>query len=89
MAQTAVFCQQDVVQTPCVGIGIALREHLAFRDFMRSHPDWIQKLSDLKRSLCEQYNDDREAYMNGKAPMVREITELAMSSSEQADPPVD
>ena len=67
----------------------ALRDHLAFRDFMRPHPDWIRKLSDLKRSLCEQYHDDREAYMNGKAAMVREITELAMSSSGQADPPVD
>lgn len=59
----------------------ALRDHLAFRDFMRSHPDWVRQLSDLKRSLCEQYNDDREAYMNGKAAMVREITELAMRNA--------
>ena len=27
----------------------ALQEHLAFRDFMRQHPEWCQKLSDLKR----------------------------------------
>ena len=56
----------------------ALREHIAFRDFMKQHPEWRQRLSALKRSLCEQHNNDRQSYMDGKADMVREITEFAL-----------
>ncbi|MEK7354429.1 MAG: GrpB family protein [Chloroflexota bacterium] len=60
----------------------ALLEHLAFRDFMRQHPEWRQKLNALKWSLCEKYDDDRQAYIDGKSAMVREITELALKSRE-------
>ena len=28
-----------------------LRKHLAFRDFMRKHPEWRERLSQLKRDL--------------------------------------
>jgi len=56
----------------------ALHEHLAFRDFMKQHPEWRQRLNDLKRFLCEEHDNDRQAYMDGKAAMVRKITELAL-----------
>ena len=59
-----------------------LIEFLAYRDFMRVHPEWRQKLGALKWSLCEKYDNDRLAYMDGKSAMVREITELALSSLE-------
>jgi len=54
-----------------------LQKHLVFRDFMRIHPEWIQRLSALKTSLCRQHNNDRQSYIYGKAQMVQEITELA------------
>jgi len=60
-----------------------LRKHLAFRDFMRQNPEWRERLNRLKRELCMKYNNDRQAYMDGKAAMVEEITELAMAGSEQ------
>jgi len=55
-----------------------LQRHLAFRDFMRQHPEWLKQLCDLKLQLCEKYSNDRQAYMDGKATMVSVITELAL-----------
>ena len=56
----------------------ALRDHLAFRDFMKTHPEWVTRLSMHKKALCAKYNNDREAYTNGKAELVREITMIAL-----------
>ncbi len=64
----------------CLQDAQALLELFAFRDFMRCHPEWIQRLSGLKRSLCKQHNDDRQAYIEGKDAMVREITRRALDS---------
>ena len=64
----------------CLQNAEALLEHLAFRDFMRCHPKWVQRLSGLKRSLCEQHDNDRQAYIEGKDAMVREITRRALGS---------
>lgn len=61
-----------------------LRKHLAFRDFMRRHPEWRERLNRLKQELCIKHNNSRQAYMDGKADMVEEITELAMESSKPA-----
>ncbi|MCP4645211.1 MAG: GrpB family protein [bacterium] len=55
-----------------------LRRHLAFRDFLREHPEWCERLSQLKQALCVDHNNDRQAYMDGKAAMVRDITARAM-----------
>jgi len=55
-----------------------LIEHLAYRDFMRKHPEWRQKLSTMKCSLCEQFDNDRQSYIDGKDAMVKEITFLAL-----------
>ena len=57
-----------------------LRKHIAFRDFMRQHSEWREKLNRLKRELCIKHNNDRQAYIDGKAAMVEEITRLAMGS---------
>ena len=59
-----------------------LRKHLAFRDFMRQHAEWRERLSRLKRELCVKHKNDRQAYMDGKAKMVEEITKLAIEDSE-------
>lgn len=61
----------------------ALQEHLAFRDFMRLHPEWCQRLSDLKRQLCGESGNDRQAYIDGKSSLVREITRLAVAERKE------
>jgi GrpB-like predicted nucleotidyltransferase (UPF0157 family) len=68
-----------------------LKRQVAFRDYLRANPEWVLKLSELKRSLCDRHGADREAYMEGKSAMVQEITSLALPhtafSSELWDGP--
>lgn len=50
-----------------------IRRHLAFRDYMLTHPDAAQAYSDLKRELAAKYPSDSEAYMDGKDEFIQEI----------------
>lgn len=54
-----------------------LQDHRDFRDFLRACPEWVEKLSALKRRLAQEYPHDREAYHRAKSPMVEEILRLA------------
>lgn len=49
-----------------------VERHLAFRDFMRAHPEWAGRYSDLKRRLAEAHPDDVDAYMDGKEAFIEE-----------------
>ena len=51
--------------------------HLAFRDYLRCHPEDAQKYSKLKQKLAQQYPDDIEKYMDGKSEFIREIDSKA------------
>jgi len=55
-----------------------LKRHLAFRDFLRANRSYAGELSRLKWSLAEEHENDRQAYMDGKAALVQEITEMAL-----------
>ena len=61
-----------------VGSPGAMR-HLAFRDFLRAHPAWAQRYSDLKRRLAAAHPEDMEAYMDGKDPFIQEVESLALA----------
>ena len=69
----------------CEADAYELRKQLAFRDYMRQHPVWREKLSRLKCDLCVKHDNDRQAYMDGKAFMVEEITRLAMGYPQGSD----
>ena len=43
---------------------------LAFRDYLRTHPDAVRQYEELKRQLAIRYADDRNAYTDGKTAMV-------------------
>lgn len=58
-------------------------EELAFRDYLRGHPDRARAYEHLKRELASRYRHDREAYTEGKADFVREVTGLAREWSGQ------
>jgi len=53
--------------------------HLAFRDYLRSHPDAAQEYSQLKRELAERYPTDDEAYMDGKDPFIKVTQRAALA----------
>lgn len=47
-----------------------LRRHLAFRDFLRAHPDEARRYEILKRDLADRFRDNRAAYTDGKAEYI-------------------
>ena len=51
---------------------------LAFRDYLRSHPDDALRYKDLKYRLAEEYKADREMYTRAKTEFVKEITSKAL-----------
>jgi GrpB-like predicted nucleotidyltransferase (UPF0157 family) len=58
------------------------RGWLAFRDYLREHPDVASSYADLKRALADQHGHDpnqRDAYRTGKADFVRRITQTALA----------
>jgi GrpB-like predicted nucleotidyltransferase (UPF0157 family) len=55
--------------------------HLAFRDFLRTHPAEAIQYSDLKRKLAEMHPDDIEAYMDGKNPFIKQMEAIALAWS--------
>ena len=49
------------------------RDHLAFRDHLRTHADAAAAYAGLKRELAARYPHDREAYIEGKTTFVEAI----------------
>jgi GrpB-like predicted nucleotidyltransferase (UPF0157 family) len=50
------------------------RDELTFRDRLRADPELARAYESLKRDLAARFRDDREAYTEGKAAFVREVT---------------
>jgi len=61
-----------------------VERHLAFRDFMRAHPDIAREYGELKRGLAERFPDDIESYMDGKDGFIKEMQARAMVWKEEA-----
>lgn len=49
----------------------AYRQHLLFRDYLRTHPEAVAAYAALKRRLAAQYRTRRDAYTDAKGPFVR------------------
>ena len=64
-----------------VPVGSSLwSEQLAFRDYLRAHPDVALEYAALKGRLAEEYRFDREAYTAAKSPFVSEVIRKALRS---------
>jgi GrpB-like predicted nucleotidyltransferase (UPF0157 family) len=57
--------------------------HLAFRDYLRSHPQIAQEYSQLKQKLAQKYPSDIESYMDGKDGFIKEIDRTAAAWRSQ------
>ena len=62
----------------CPEHSLELKKETAFRDFLKRNKEYAEKLSALKWSLAEQFDNDVYAYMDGKDALVKEITEKAL-----------
>ena len=49
------------------------RRHVAFRDYLRAHPDEAARYADLKRTLAAKFGSDRGAYTDAKTEYVRGV----------------
>ena len=52
--------------------------HLAFREFMRAHPQIAEQYSKLKQRLAAEHPNDIEAYLDGKDPFIKEMETCAL-----------
>jgi GrpB-like predicted nucleotidyltransferase (UPF0157 family) len=48
------------------------RRHIAFRDYMRSHPETAAEYASLKMRLAREYGFDREGYTNAKTAFIKD-----------------
>lgn len=55
------------------------RDKLAFRDYLRSHPDVAAEYAALKRRLAAQYPRNRRAYTAGKAEFIEDVLDRALA----------
>lgn len=59
-----------------------IARHLAFRDYLRAHPDVCAEYAALKRALAARYPYDIEGYCDGKADFVKKYESLALAWAE-------
>mgnify|MGYP000992905945 CR=1 FL=1 len=52
--------------------------HLAFRDYLRDHPDAAAEYAALKIKLSKQYRSDRDGYTNAKTTFIKDIEKKAL-----------
>lgn len=56
-----------------------IERHLAFRDYLRAHPDVAQNYGDLKKRLSQRFPYDIESYIKGKEQLALEIDRKAIA----------
>ena len=52
--------------------------HIAFREYLREHPEDVRNYSEIKVNLVKEHSGDRELYIQGKDHLVQEILERAL-----------
>jgi GrpB-like predicted nucleotidyltransferase (UPF0157 family) len=56
------------------------REHVAFRDWLRSYPDSRQEYEMLKRELARTFADDPRRYQDAKGTFIRSVVRRALGA---------
>ncbi|MGI6667592.1 MAG: GrpB family protein [Bacillota bacterium] len=56
-----------------------IERHLAFRDYLRAHPDVARAYGELKTGLAQEHPDDASAYMDGKDAFVKSVEQDAIA----------
>jgi GrpB-like predicted nucleotidyltransferase (UPF0157 family) len=69
----------------CPPSSLEFRRHLAFRDYLRSHPQQAKAYGELKQALALKFASDRAAYIAGKAEFVSELTRRALLAQTRTE----
>lgn len=54
-----------------------VKRHLNFRDYLIANPEKAGEYSDLKHRLSLEHGGDREAYLKGKEPLIKQFDKEA------------
>lgn len=54
------------------------RRHIAFRDYLRSHPETVAEYAALKLRLAHEFGSDRAGYTDAKTEFIQSIERKAM-----------
>jgi GrpB-like predicted nucleotidyltransferase (UPF0157 family) len=73
-AHNLYLCPRDTV---------ALANHLAIRNYLRSHPEAATEYGELKRRLAERFPHDIDGYIDGKTTLLLTMLRASGFSSEQ------
>jgi GrpB-like predicted nucleotidyltransferase (UPF0157 family) len=57
----------------CMQQSDALRNHLAIRDHLRTHPEDLRNYAELKRGLAKSFANDIDGYVEGKSEFLLSI----------------
>jgi len=57
------------------------KRHIAFRNYLRTHPDEADAYAELKIKLANEHTTDRNAYTDGKSEFIHRIEMLALGKS--------
>lgn len=60
-----------------------IKRHLAFRDYLKSHPEVMKRYGELKERLAQQFPYDIDSYIKGKELLAKEIEEKALKWIEE------
>lgn len=67
----------------CAADAAELKRHVAFRDYLRSHPEAVREYSRIKTEGAKLYPHDIDAYIEHKSPLIESIyREIGVSSGE-------
>ena len=58
------------------------KQHLAFRDYLRTHPEKARQYHELKEKLASEYGSDREGYTKAKTQFIESVVNEAMRRRE-------
>lgn len=53
-----------------------LQRHIIFRDFLRTHPEAVEKYSKVKEEAAKLYPEDIDQYIEYKSPCIEELYSL-------------
>jgi GrpB-like predicted nucleotidyltransferase (UPF0157 family) len=66
----------------CYPDAAELKRHIAFREYLKAHPDEARRLSEHKLDLAQRFDNDRALYIEGKAAMVLEMIDAALAEQK-------
>jgi GrpB-like predicted nucleotidyltransferase (UPF0157 family) len=55
------------------------KRHLAFRDYLRTHPETSRQYCELKKKLASEYGSDREGYTEAKTSFIESVVVKALN----------